>query len=82
MVIHTFWGWRKGENSPELLVAWDDFTYDGWPEGYEEAIARYSEPQVASEIPETRRIELFVPDGKIEAAFEPKAITAEVKNVH
>ena len=34
MFIRTLWGLRKGETTPELLLAWDEFcvdeNFDGW----------------------------------------------------
>lgn len=37
MILHTLWAWRKNEEGPELLEAWDEVTRDNWPEGFKEA---------------------------------------------
>ncbi len=33
MVIKTLWGWRKSEDTPELMQAWDEYTVDDAPSG-------------------------------------------------
>lgn len=39
MIVKTLWGVRKYyENGPpELMEAWDEYTIDNWPEGWEAA---------------------------------------------
>lgn len=36
--VRTAWGWRNGEDSPELLVAWDYYSYEQNPPGFQQAI--------------------------------------------
>lgn len=77
MIIETFWGWRKGEDSPELLVAWDEFTVDGYPDGYEKAVKESLEG-AGDEMIEVRRISLSVKEGLITSQFTVPTIPAEV----
>ena len=37
LVVKTLWGWRKSEDSPELMEAWDEWSVDGYREGWQEA---------------------------------------------
>ena len=46
MFIRTLWGLRKGETTPELLLAWDEFcvdeNFDGWDAAAEEICKKYA----------------------------------------
>lgn len=37
MILHTLWAWRKNEEGPELVEAWDAVSVDNCPEGFEAA---------------------------------------------
>jgi hypothetical protein len=77
MIIETFWGWRKGEDSPELLVAWDEYTVDGYPEGYEAAVEEALKG-AGDEMVEVRRIQLSVNYTQITSQFEVPTLHAKV----
>lgn len=75
--VKTVWFWRKGEDSPELLVAWDDFTVDNNPDGFEEAIKRaYAEVESEDNGSGIRRVNLNFDFDPIERAFWPVDVEA------
>ena len=79
--IHTLWGHRvdtyPGEFAPELMVAWDEWTYEDNVHGFNEAckkeIAAWGEDLVAH-----RHIILTVKRELIERQFMITEVTAEI----
>lgn len=41
MIVKSLWFWRKGEDSPEMLTAWDEFTVDENWEGWQADCAKH-----------------------------------------
>ncbi len=77
LTIETLWGARRGESTPELMAAWDEYTIDNWREGWSEACRKAIE-SYGSDLDTYRYIVLTVDLGKIEQAFEPTTVDAEV----
>ena len=77
ITIKTLWGWRKNEDFPELMQAWDyysvDQNYEGWTEACEKAIASWG-----NDLHAHRYIDLNVPDQQVMETFWPADIDAEV----
>lgn len=77
--IHTLWGTRKGfeDEVPELMVAWDEFAVDNYPEGFaadkQEAIDSWQDDLAAQ-----RDIVLEVPFDQIEDAFKAPTVAVGV----
>jgi hypothetical protein len=73
--IETLWGVRKGESTPELMAAWDEFSIDensmGWQDACERAIDSWGD-----QLDIYRYIKIQVDMDKIEAAFEPVTLQA------
>lgn len=40
MIIHTLWGARHGESTPELMTAWDEYSVDNNREGFNDDCKR------------------------------------------
>lgn len=38
--IKTLWGWRKGVDGPELMLAWDEWAVDEHRQGWQEQCKR------------------------------------------
>lgn len=78
LTLNTLWFWRKGEEGPELLVAWPAFDVDQNFEGWQEACRRELDV-VSSDMSELgyRYINIRVPYDPIEQAFYPTEIDAE-----
>lgn len=77
--ICSLWFWRKGEDGPEMLTAWDTWTVDGNQEGWTEECKRVYE-EVASDDSGggPREINFLVDYEAITAAFYPTDIEASV----
>lgn len=78
MKIHTLWGWRKNEDTPELMVAWDEISVDGWHEGFDEAIKHEIECW-GSDLYAHRFIDLEVDLDEVAKAFQTPQLNVEVK---
>ena len=79
MDIYTAWATRKDfeSDAPELLIAWDEYTVDCNPGGFEEALEREVNA-MGDELAELRRITIKVPQEALLAAFKQASIEAEV----
>lgn len=80
MLIHTLWFWRKTEEGPELLLAWDGYSVDQNVKGWE-ALCAAKLDEVRPEMSGLgyRYIDIEVKgDDAIETAFYPKEVEAEV----
>lgn len=68
VTVLTLWGWRKSEDTPELMEVWDYFSVDGnregWQEACEKAIASWGDDLYAH-----RYIDINVSLAKIRDAF-------------
>jgi len=77
IVIKTLWGVRKGENTPELMEAWDEYSIDqyreGWSEACQKAIDRWG-----TDLDAYRYIQIVVNLNKIEQAFAPSTVSGNV----
>ena len=80
MLIHTLWFWRKNEDGPELLEAWDEYAIDENWEGWQAACAKALD-SVKSDISSLgyRYIDLRVNGDLIEEAFYANEIAAKVE---
>ncbi len=80
ITVKTLWGWRKNEDNPELMEAWDEYTIDSYPEGFteacEKAIASWGDDLYAH-----RYIDLHIDLEEISATFDPPVINAKVRGV-
>ena len=78
--IRTLWFWRKGEPDPELLVAWDDYSVDENPEGFQtECAAAYERVRSDDAGAGPRAITLSVDATAIEKAFAAPTVNATVQ---
>jgi hypothetical protein len=79
MRIHTVWATRTySPDEPELLVAWDEFSIDAHPEGFEEEVTR-ALGSLGSDLGVHRRIVISVPDRDITTAFLPDEVEGVVQ---
>lgn len=78
MIIHTLWGLRKGKFTPELMVAWDEFSVDNYQEGFaedcEKVIASWG-----SDLVEKRYIDIHVHDDLLMRTFNPVELKGEIR---
>jgi hypothetical protein len=75
--INTAWGWRNGEDAPELLVAWDSWSFDQNEDGFHEAVAAsLTDNQIDAKT--LRLVMLNVSGDRIMELYEPLAIDAQV----
>lgn len=77
MIIKTMWGMRKGEQTPELMVAWDEYSVDGYTEGFEVECRRARESW-ENDLETYRMVDITVPRQSIKAAFLPGAASGVV----
>lgn len=79
MLIHTCWAWRKHEDGPELLEAWDEYTveqnYEGWQAACQKAIASLGNDISSLGV---RYIDLRVDGDAVEEAFSSNEIEGKV----
>jgi len=76
--IETAWGWRDGEDSPEMLVAWDCYSYEQNEQGFREAVAMaFADNQMRTET--LRRVTLKVNGDRIMELYETPEIEAEAE---
>jgi len=77
IVVKTLWFLEKVENSvPELLCAWDQYSIDENPQGYEEDMKKAHGSR--GDAGDYRYIELKVDNSKIMSTFSPAKIKADV----
>jgi hypothetical protein len=77
--IKTLFAWRKGEDSPELLLAWDEYDVDGNYAGWADAKAA-ALAAMGNDISEFghRCIDIYVDADKVAEMFYERAIDGEV----
>lgn len=78
MLIRTMWGKREpGNLAPELMVAWDEFCIDAYPEGFthecDEVRASWADDLAA-----WRMVDIQVKLDQVEAAFLRPVIEGDV----
>ena len=71
--VSTLWITRQSEDTPELLVAWDNFTIDGNPGGFTEA-CKEALAAVGNDVRDTAYLTIIVPEDPIFAALYPPDI--------
>lgn len=80
MLIKSLWAWRKNEDSPELLLAWDEFSvdenFDGWQNECRTAL-----DSMKSDISDLgyRYLDLRVDASAIEECFYTNEVEAKVE---
>lgn len=78
--IHTLWFWRKGEDGPELLTAWDEWSVDGNYQGWkEDCERRFAEVASDDSGHGPREVTFSFDYSKVEQAFSADEIEAEVE---
>lgn len=77
MIIETLWIKRQYEDTPELLVAWDEFSVDENPEGFAEDCAS-ALLKIGDDLAASRQIQISVLTTSIDAAFVPSVVTGVV----
>lgn len=78
--IHTLWGLRKGfgGDSPEMMTAWDEFSIEGNPEGWDDARAQAIESW-GDELEAHRVVIVTIDHDQVAAAFEEPKIAGSVR---
>lgn len=79
MIVHTLWAWRKREEGPELLEAWDEVAVESNREGWQEAI-NVALKSLEDDISELgyRLVDISVDYDQIMAMFWANEIKGEV----
>lgn len=79
--LRTVWFWRKMEDGPEMLMAWDEYTVDQNPEGYAKA---WQEAYDAAKSDDSgfgvRHIDIRIPWAPVENAFLPATVEGVVSD--
>lgn len=78
MIVETMWGLRRGEQVPELMVAWDEFSVDSYSDGWREACEKARESW-GRDLLEFRYVKIDVDEDAIEKAFRPSTIQGDVR---
>ncbi len=78
-VIETLWGVRKGESTPELMEAWDEYSIDQYREGWSEACQK-AITSWGTDLDAYRYIQIVVNLNKIEQTFEASMVSGDVGN--
>lgn len=69
MMILSLWARRRGEDSPELLVAWDEYSVEQNREGFDEE-CREALRGMGEDLIQERELHIHVPMADIDAAFD------------
>lgn len=78
MRIHTVWAVRTySPDEPELVTAWDEFSVDSNPEGFDADVQK-SLASWGSDLGTHRRIDFIIPDKAVFDAFATAEVAAEV----
>jgi hypothetical protein len=73
--IHGLFITRKGsEDAPELVEAWDEFSIDGWFDGWETAKAK-ALGAIGSDLSSSAVVEIDIPDDAVFRALNPRVVT-------
>lgn len=79
--IRTLWFWRKDEDGPELLTAWDEWSvdgnYEGWRRDCEQSFAAVESDDAGTG---PRELIFRFDYDRVEEAFSPADIEATVEN--
>lgn len=79
MEIYTVWGVRKvSPEEPELVTAWDEYSVDNNPEGYDEDVRR-GLASWGDDLLTFRAIRISIPDSAVQAAFGSTMIEGSVE---
>lgn len=77
-IVQTAWGWRDGETSPELLVAWDFFSFEQNEDGFrEEVTQKFAENAIRVET--LRIVRLRIDGDAIRTLYEHAEVPATVE---
>lgn len=76
--INTLWGWRKGADGPELMVAWDELSVDENLEGFN-ASCNDAIDSWGDDMQSHRYATITVPYDEIVALWEEEEVTGHVK---
>jgi hypothetical protein len=79
MILKTMWGQRASERGdmPELMVAWDEYSEDGYPEGFAKECSSARESW-GDDLAAWRMVDIYVPSEQMVAAFRPAVASASV----
>lgn len=66
--VQTLWAWREGEDNPELLSAWDEFSIDDNHEGFREDFEKHR-AAVGEKGVEFRELEVLLNIDEIKGSF-------------
>ena len=77
MILHTLWGARHGESTPELMVAWDEYSVDLNREGFDEHCDRAIKTWGA-DLQEKRYINIAVNEDRVMDAFNEVNIEGHI----
>lgn len=81
MLIHTCWAWRKHEDGPELLEAWDEYgvdhNYEGWQAATQKAIASLGDDISSLGV---RYIDIRIDGAAVEQCFYNNEIEGQVQD--
>lgn len=80
MKIHTMWAIRDGEDSPELVIAWDGLAVAHDPDGWNQACLD-GQAEIGFELDAWRVIEVEISEIMILEAFRPTVIVVVVPEV-
>lgn len=79
MQIYTVWATRKyASDEPELLTAWDEYSVDGNPEGFEEDVKK-SIDSLGTDYLAHRVVVITIDSTLIDAAFLPVKVEGTVE---
>lgn len=76
MILHTLWGARKGESTPELMVAWDEYSVDENRLGFDDECTRATKSII--DLDEKRWIDIEVSEDALMRAFNTSRIGGTV----
>lgn len=68
MILHTLWGVRKGESTPELMVAWDEYSVDSYREGFDQDCERAIKSW-GNDLQEKRYIDIEISEDSLMGKF-------------
>ena len=79
MILHTLWGARHDESTPELMVAWDEYSvdtnYEGFREDCERAIASWG-----ADLSEKRALDININEDLLMEAFAETHIDGTISS--
>lgn len=78
MIVKTLWATRRLSPTPELLEAWDEYSVDSNPEGWEAAKQEALE-SLGTDLHEYRVLDVFLGDDWIARAFRTPVVVGDVR---